>query len=368
MSDKKETTVTPDKMDLALDSIRTPLWGLLIISIFFILYLAQSIFIPVFLAILVALTLSPLVNVLTKFKISRSIGSFLILSLVSSILVFGINYLSAPTSLWFERLPTEIRLLEYKLSNYKKSLEGVQKTTESINKITQIKDDKTEAKQKVVVEDSDTLFTLIDGTQSIVAGALIFLVLLYFLLAYGTELTLKIGKYWFHQGYQTNVLRVSHEAQQTVGKYLLYISLINICLGTIVGFVMWFLGMPNPLLWGVSTAILNFIPYVGPAINLTLIALVSLLTFDKPIAILLPPLILLGLNIIEGQFIQPLIVGHMLTINPIIVFIFIIFWGWLWGVAGIFMAVPILVVAKTIISQNLEQDQINSPSSLSTSS
>ena len=131
---------------------------------------------------------------------------------------------------------------------------------------------------------------------------------------------------------------------------------------------MWFLGMPNPLLWGVSTAILNFIPYVGPAINLTLIALVSLLTFDKPIAILLPPLILLGLNIIEGQFIQPLIVGHMLTINPIIVFIFIIFWGWLWGVAGIFMAVPILVVAKTIISQNLEQDQINSPSSLSTSS
>ena len=355
MSLHTDITETHEKVDSALDSVRTPLWGLFIIAILAILYLGQSIFIPVFLAILVALTLSPLVILFTKCKIPRSLGAGLVLIIVSAIFGTGISYLSEPAGIWFERLPTEVRQLERKVSSYKKSMKDVQKTTETITKITEIKDGGTDKKQEVVVKKSETIFTLLDSTQAVITGALIFLVLLYFFLAYGDNLTVQIGRYWFHKGYQTNLLRVTQEAQETVGKYLLYITIINICLGTSVGVALWLLGMPNPMVWGASTAILNYIPYVGPAINIALITLVSLLTFDTTLAIILPPLILLGFNIIEGQFIQPMVVGHMLTINPILVFMFILFWGWLWGVAGIFMAVPILVVIKIIISQKIKE-------------
>ena len=365
MTHQTDTSETHEKMDSALDSVRTPLWGLFIIAILAILYLGQSIFIPVFLAIIVALTLSPMVIFFTKCKIPRSLGAGLVLIIVSTIFGTGISYLSEPAGIWFERLPAEVRQLERKVSGYTKSMKDVQKTKETINKITEIKDGSTVKKQEVVVKKSETIFTLLDSTQAVITGALIFLVLLYFFLAYGDNLTVQLGRYWFHKGYQTNLLRVSQEAQETVGKYLLYITIINICLGTSVGFALWLLDMPNPMVWGASTAILNFIPYVGPAINIALITLVSLLTFDNSLAIILPPLILLGFNIIEGQFIQPMVVGHMLTINPILVFMFILFWGWLWGVAGLFMAVPILVVIKIIINQDINENNKNSASSLS---
>jgi len=367
MSENVNTKSEKLKIISSLDSLKVPVWGLFWISMLAILYFAKSIFIPIFLALLVALTLDPLVSYLTKINIPKSLGSAFVLVLLSSIFVIGINYLSEPAGIWFERLPTEIRKLEKKVSSYKQSINGIQKTAASINKMTEIKDGKTKDNQKVTVKQSNAIYTIIDSTQSIFASTLIFLVLLYFLLANGANLTLQIGKYWFHQGFQTNILRMSSEAQKTVGKYLLYISLINITLGVIVSFVMWILGMPNPIIWGVTSAMLNFIPYVGPAINLSIISLVSLLTFDNTLSIILPPLVLLSLNIIEGQFVQPMVVGRMLTINPIIVFIFILFWGWLWGIAGIFMAVPILAVMNIIINQNLEQsyaETSNSPSLL----
>lgn len=356
----KKTVQTNNDNHEKLDSgtLTIPVWGLFILASLAVLYFAKSIMIPMFLAIFVSLALSPLISYFSNFKIPRSISSGLLLLIISFIFVSSVNYISEPAGLWFKRLPTEIKQLENKVSFYKKSIDSVQKTTESISKITQIENSNTPDKQKVIIKNDDTFFDIFLGTQSVVTGTLVFLVLLYFLMSHGHNLTIKLGKFWQQLGYQTNILRITHVAQKTVGKYLLCISLINICLGIIVGLVMWILGMPNPMVWGASAAILNFIPYVGPVINLSIITLVSLLTFDTTFEILLPPLILLGLNILEGQFIQPLVVGKVLTINPIIVFTFILFWGWLWGIAGIFMAVPILAVIKVIFDQRIDNIQI----------
>ena len=147
---------------------------------------------------------------------------------------------------------------------------------------------------------------------------------------------------------------VTREARSCISYYLLVITAINIVLGCLVTLAMWAAGMPNPMVWGASAALLNYIPYVGPAINFVIVAMVSLLTFDTISQVVIPPLLLLGINLVEGQIVQPLTVGRVFTINPVVVFISIIIWGWLWGAAGIFMAVPILMVCTIILERSLK--------------
>ncbi|MEO6022607.1 MAG: AI-2E family transporter, partial [Burkholderiales bacterium] len=109
---------------------------------------------------------------------------------------------------------------------------------------------------------------------------------------------------------------------------------------------MWFLGMPNPLLWGVLVAILNFIPYVGPTLSLITLSLAALLSFDTLGQALLVPLVFVCLTLLEGQFLQPIVVGRRLALNPVVIFISFLLWGWLWGIAGMLIAVPLLVTLK----------------------
>lgn len=334
--------------------IAIPVWGLFVMAVLVILYVAQSILVPVFLAIIAALLLNPAMTFLSKIGIARPVSSALLIIVTTSTSVMLVNYLSTPTIVWFDRLPTEIRLIEKKISTFKNSIKTIQKTTENISDITDTSPSNSQ-KSNVVVEDTNIFKQLLQSTQSFIVSVLIFLALVYFSLAFGPKLTHKISQHWTQRGHQNNLQRISRHAQQQISHYLLSITIINISLGIIAGAVMYLLNMPNPIVWGASTALLNFIPYVGPAINLAVISLVSLLTFDSSIAIFLPPLAILALNILEGQFIQPLFVGRVLTVNPIIIFLFILFWGSLWGMAGIFMAVPILVIVKIVFELNNQQ-------------
>jgi predicted PurR-regulated permease PerM len=154
---------------------------------------------------------------------------------------------------------------------------------------------------------------------------------------------------WQDRAHRITFLRITQASQFQISHYLLLITLINIGLGIITALGMWMIGMPTPLLWGVSASLLNYIPYLGPLINMILVSFVGLITFDHISTAMLPALLILGLNIIEGQVIQPLFVGRMFTINPVFVFISVAFWGWLWGVAGMFMAVPLLMILNSFV-------------------
>lgn len=332
-----------------------PLWGLFIISLMSVLYLAKSVFIPVFLATLIAFLLSPLVELLRKFYIPRALGSVIILVMVSTLIGLLLNYLAVPAGEWLERIPAEIHQIERKLSPFKESIETVQETTETVEEIASMSAGKEKAPD-VVVKGPNIFYTLLDGTQALLINSLSFIVLLYFMLVSGHSLTRKAGLLFRDQNHRANLVKIIRDVQHKMSRYLLLITAINIVLGVVVAVVMWLTGMPTPIVWGASAAFFNFIPYVGPAINLGIISLVSLLTFDQLPQILLPPALLLALNLLEGQFIQPLFVGRMFTINPVIIFLSVLIWGWLWGMAGIFMAVPLLVIGKIILDQsNLSQ-------------
>ncbi len=364
----EEVNIEIDKSEQLYSRVRIPLWGLFIFAIFSTLYFAHAIFIPILLALLASFLLAPAVLYLQKFHIPASVSAVLILAMLTSVMAIGINYLAQPVGIWMDRVPSELNKIEKKLMVVKDSIENVQKTTDKIGDIASTADSKAKKPQEVVMRAPNVLLMLFNSTQDFVIGLVSFLVLLYFLLAHGHSLLLEAGNLWMSRNHRKVSYRILRHVQQNVSRYLLLITMINFVLGLFVALLMWILNMPNPIVWGVSAALLNYIPYVGPVINLVIVTLVAILTFDSPAQMVLPPIALLVLNLLEGQFIQPIFVGRMVTINPVIVFLFILIWGWLWGVAGIFMAVPILMIVKIVIDQRKElYDEVSDSESQQTS-
>jgi predicted PurR-regulated permease PerM len=108
------------------------------------------------------------------------------------------------------------------------------------------------------------------------------------------------------------------------------------------------MGVPNAAMWGMLVAVLNFVPYFGPAAGIALLATVGLLTFDTLWTAFLPPAWYLLLHLLEANIITPVLLGHRFTLNPVVIFVSLIFWTWLWGVPGALLSVPILVSIKAV--------------------
>ena len=141
-------------------------------------------------------------------------------------------------------------------------------------------------------------------------------------------------------------ISIARKIESSISRYLLTVTLINAGLGTAVGLAMYFLGMPNPVLWGAMAAIVNFVPYLGATVGIVAMTLAALLSFDSLGWALVFPATYLALAILEGNFITPVVLGHSLTLNPIVIVIALMFWGWMWGIAGAILAVPILAAFK----------------------
>jgi predicted PurR-regulated permease PerM len=170
--------------------------------------------------------------------------------------------------------------------------------------------------------------------------------LLYFLLAAGDTLLRQAVTIAPRLSDKRRVVEIARETEDDISYYLLTISLINGALGVAVGSAMYLLDMPNPILWGVMAGIFNFVPFLGAVTGIGIVALVALLTFDHFWSILLPPLSYLVLTSFEAQFITPALLARRLTLNPVAVFLALIVWTWLWGVAGALLAVPLLATLK----------------------
>jgi predicted PurR-regulated permease PerM len=149
-------------------------------------------------------------------------------------------------------------------------------------------------------------------------------------------------------GDKRRAIAITGDIQRQTSRYLLTITLINAGLGVAQGIAMYFVGLPNPLLWGVMAFVLNFIPYVGALLGAGVVGLVALISFDSMTHAAVAPLVYLALTAVEGQVVTPSVLGRSLVLNPLVIFVAVMFWGWLWGVPGALMAVPLLVVLKAI--------------------
>src|SRR6185436_20583899 len=143
-------------------------------------------------------------------------------------------------------------------------------------------------------------------------------------------------------------VEISHEIQQNISNYLFSVSSINIGLGMVTSVGLYLMGVPNAAMWGILAAVLNFVPYFGPVAGVIVLATVGLLTFDTLGRGLLPPAWYLLLHLVEANLVTPVLLGRRFTLNPVVIFVSLIFWTWLWGVPGALLSVPILVSIKVV--------------------
>ena len=320
--------------------------GLFILAVFYTLYFARAFFVPVILAVLLNFLLWPLVRGLKKLHVPEVLGAALVLLGLLLTVGYGVYLLSEPAMAWAAKAPQSLQQLERKLRTLRKPVDQVSKAAEKVEEIARVKNDKkipeVELKRPGVTE------VLLSGTQSFIAEVLVVCILLYFLLASGDLFLQKLVKVLPRLQDKKRAVEIIRETEEHVSTYLLTITLVNAGLGAATGLAMYFLGMPNPLLWGVMVGMLNFIPYLGATVNLIVLTLVAILTFGELRRALLVPAVFFGLATLEGNFITPMILGHRLTLNPVVIFITLIFWGWMWGIPGALLAIPMLSVFKII--------------------
>jgi predicted PurR-regulated permease PerM len=193
--------------------------------------------------------------------------------------------------------------------------------------------------------------TVLSSTPELVYGLAVVLILLYFVLASGDAFLNKMVQVTPRLQDKKRVVATARDIQRDISVYLGTITLINLALAFVVATAMYLLDMPNPLLWGAMVGMLNFIPYLGVAVSVLIVGFVSLLTFDSISHALLPPLAIFLVNVIEGQFLTPIIVGRRLSLSPIAVFLSLVVLGWIWGIIGLLMAVPIIATIKLICEE-----------------
>jgi len=174
------------------------------------------------------------------------------------------------------------------------------------------------------------------------------LILLYFLLASGDLFLSKTVKVFPGLDRKKEIVKITRAVEQQVSRYLFTVMVINIFMGITLGLGMYLIGMPNPVLWGVMAGLLVFLPYLGPLTGIAVVTLVALLTFDSLARALLAPAIYFALETIQGQIVTPMVLGLRLALNPVAIFVWLIFWGWMWGIAGVLLAVPMLTVFKIL--------------------
>jgi predicted PurR-regulated permease PerM len=353
-NEETPTVVNPrlrmhDLLQRPFDTRSVATTGLFLLAIFYTAYVVRSLLLPFVLALLLSYLLRPIVRFLAKAKIPPIIGAAVLLLALGATIVYAFSLLAAPAAGWLEKAPYSLHQLEQKLLPIKKPIEKVARASGAIENLATTKDAQAKT-QTVEVKEHSLADKLVVQTPELAISALTMLILLYFLLAYDGVFLAKLIKLMPTLSDKKRAVSIAHEIEGQVSRYLFTITLINCCLGVAVGTAVGFLGMPNPFMWGVMVAILNFIPYLGALTGIVLMTLAAMLSFPSASYALLFPAAYFILASLEGNFITPMVMGRSLTLNPVLVLLSLTFWGWMWGIVGIILAVPILAAFKIFCS------------------
>ncbi|HPW32330.1 MAG TPA: AI-2E family transporter [Arenimonas sp.] len=325
--------------------------GLLLLAVLTLLYLARELVLPVVAALILSLVFLPLVRGMKKILIPAPLGAGLVVLGLLAGLVGGIYNLADPASEWLDKAPQSLREIDSKLRTVTGSVHNVATATAQVQDITEKLTNGGETKKKpreVIVKEPTIAGAFFYSAKDFTVSIISTLVLLYFLLASGDLFLRKTIAVTPRFSDKKRAVDIAQQVEVAVSRYLFTVAFINVCLGGAVTLAMYLLGVPNPVLWGVMVCALNFIPYIGDIISFSVLTVVGLLTFDQLWQSLMVPGIFYLLTAIEGYLITPIIVSRRLSLNPVVIILSVLFWGWMWGVAGALLAVPILVAMKTV--------------------
>ncbi len=309
--------------------------------------LAQNVLVPLVLGTLLSLLLSPLVTFLERFRVPRLLGSLLMVLLIVGGIAGAISSLAGPAQSWVATAPATLQSIEQRLRHLREPINQAREATQKLEDMTQPSGAKV-----VVKEQSGMLADVLAGTPHALSMIAVVLLLVYFFLSSGNTFLRRLVEVSPQMSEKKVVVGIARGIQEEMSRYLLTVSMINLGVAVATALAMAVLGVPNALLWGTLAGLLNFAPYAGPTLTLVTLTLVGLATFPSLGHALAVPGTFFTIALVEGQLISPFVIGRRLAINPVIVFVWLLLWGALWGVIGVLLAGPLLACFR-ILCQHL---------------
>lgn len=310
------------------------------------LYHSRSILMPVLAALLIGLAFAPLQKHAAAYKIPGFITSLFIMTLFFGGLYLLFVLTIGPLTEWLTKAPELGATIKEKLMWLDRPLAIFRELGKSLG------EGAGESSPKVAMETS--LPAIVQQGIGIITPAvtelLIFVGTLLFFLIGHNRLRRQLITTFETRDARLRVVRIWNDIEHNLVAYLTTVTVINLCLGVVTTALLYVLGFPNPAAFGVLAFVLNYIPYIGPAMVVLALFLVGVVTLPTLGSALIPPLLFVSITTVEGHFITPSIVGRRLTLSPFLVFLALAFWTWLWGPLGAFMAVPLLIVGLVVLS------------------
>lgn len=336
---------TPSTIDAWQRAAQFSTIGLFVFATFGCLYLSHSVVVPVLLALVVGTILLPVVELLEKWKAPRPLAVALVaLALLAMVFVL-FTLLSLPLTYWLSRA-TELGTL------IREKLRSINQPLSMLKELGAVFSQATGAEQGgLKVDQSST--NIVGGIFSFVTPAVsqtvLFLFAMVFYLVYQKEIRTGAVFLVHDRSARLATLRIISDIEDNMTAYFGAFTLVNIGLGLATALLAYIVGLPNPLLWGVLAAVVNYVPYIGPAIVTATLFFVGVFALPTLPEALVAPAAFIAITTIEGQVISPAVIGHRLTLNPFSIFLSIAFWTWMWGPIGAFLAVPLLIAGMVVI-------------------
>jgi predicted PurR-regulated permease PerM len=322
------------------------LGGIFALGVFAALYEASSIILPVVPAFVLNLLLQPAVRLLGHLHLPRALGALFTVLLAIGALVGLIAALSVPAAIWAKRLPEGVPRLEAHLVVLREPISALQKVLQQAEEVADAPGQK--ASIMPVRHDLGLTSALFAGMRAVLDGLFTTVLVLYFLLVSGDTFLRRIVEILPRFKDKRQAVDIFQQIQEDISAYLVTITAMNTAVGVATAAAMYLCGLGDPVLWGTTAFLLNFIPILGPLVGTCIFLLAGMLSFESLWWALLPPALYFGIHLVEGETLTPMLLARRFTLNPVLIILALVFWFWMWGVPGAILAVPMLAILKIV--------------------
>lgn len=322
------------------------------LAVAYTLWATQELVLPIMLALFFALIGNPIIRLLQKLWLPRALAAVLVVATGISLAVGLGQQLVEPASEWVREVPQQMRKLTPKLRAVAKPMQDANKVAENIARAAG--GESTNKAEQVVKTEVNDPYKALTATPKIITQVLAVVLLTLFFMIFGQNLQKHAIDLMPDRQKKRITVDILQSIEREMSRYVLTISVINAAMGLVFAAALYFivdLPIDEALLWGTMAALLNFAPYVGPLIGVLVMLVMGFTTQGDMWPALLPAALYLGLHTLEGQIITPIVLGKRMALSPLVLMLALMVFGWLWGIIGVLLAVPLLVCAKILLSK-----------------
>lgn len=343
-----------DVADILISATQVATVGIFILLFLACLYFSRGLLLPILAAVVIATAFGPLVKKAADYRIPRSLTALVLVGAIVGVAAFGLTLLANPLTELMTHAPEMGATIKQKLHVFDTPLAAFRELQNSLSatKINQV---------KVESGLAELVAPVIAILTPAASQTILFVVALIFFLIGQVQFRNFIVSLLASRDAKLRYLKIISDIERNLAGYLGVVTIINMGLGVVVAIGTWLLGLPNPVVLGLLAMILNYIPYIGPAIMATVLLGVGLVVFPSVGDAVMAPMGFVAIAILEGLIFTPMIVGRHLTLNPLAVFLAVAFWAWLWGPFGAFLAVPLSIVGLVTMNHLFPEENSKLP-------